>query len=652
MAVAAAQTAQERQTLSAALRRYFLFSYLAMLANAGRYLEEIDYGGTLGVLFAVAVLLTYCAAYLFPFALPAAALGRLLSWLGRPRASGRPGRAATAGVYVLAVAGMACAQMFIHVDVFLYRLWGYHLNSFVLNVLTTPGGWGSLGAGESTVWTFVATVAAIAAGQALLLVLAVKARRLSGLLDALIASRRRRVGLVVVWALLAVSQAVGYGVCKLRWYTPVLDAAGAFPFYFPVTFSKIGRRMGWVSPHADVDMHVRHGSLSYPLEPLAIRADAPRYNIVWLVCESLRADMVTGEIMPRTHAFASRRALWFRRCYGAGDGTRMGMFGMFYGLHGSYWFAALNANRGPVLMDVLRQGGYRFDCRTSQSFTYPEFDRTIFARVPPSSLHVIGGGTPGWQRDRQNVSRMLSWLDARDPNAPFFQFMFFESSHARYFFPPESVIREPYLRDFNYADLDAIGRDPKRIRLLKNRYVNSCHHLDSQIGRVLEYLQARGLLETTLVVITGDHGQEFWEPDRWGHPADSFHEAHARVPLILHVPGAPAATVDRMVSHLDIPPTVLRLLGVENPPGDYCLGMDLLGSRRRTSTCVYGWDFMAYIDDECKIVQRYRGPGFAASRVTGLDDRSLAPDASDRLLRRKLPGLLGVLKEMKRFGGK
>ncbi|MGB2819976.1 MAG: sulfatase-like hydrolase/transferase [Phycisphaerae bacterium] len=61
--------------------------------------------------------------------------------------------------------------------------------------------------------------------------------------------------------------------------------------------------------------------------------------------------------------------------------------------------------------------------------------------------------------------------------------------------------------------------------------------MDSQLGRVLDCLRAHDLLKTTIVVVTGDHGEEFWEPDRWGHPADSFHETHQRVPFGLS-PGA------------------------------------------------------------------------------------------------------------------
>ncbi|MCD6304212.1 MAG: sulfatase-like hydrolase/transferase, partial [Planctomycetes bacterium] len=527
----------ERPDPLAALWRYFVLSYAAMLVNAGRYFFYARPASAGAAAFAAAALLTYCAVYIFPPAAVVMLAGRVLLRRAAPGGPAR-GRAVRAGiVYVLAVVLLAAAQVFIYVDVFVFRLWGYHLNSFVLNVLTTPGGIGSMGASGSTELAFALTIAAIVVGQAVLLVLAVKAQLLGRAMSPLLGSSRRRAILVAAWAVLAAGQAVTYGVSKLRWYTPVLRTAESLPFYFPVTFSKLGRRLGWEIPHVEANMRTHYSTLRYPLRPLVRRRGATNYNIVWLTCESLRADMVDPEIMPRTYEFATSDAQWFRRCYGAGGGTRMGMFGMFYGLYGCYWFPMLSANRGPVLFDVLRKAGYQFDCHTSQSFTYPEFNRTVFVDIPEKDLHVIGSGAPGWQRDRRNVANMLAWLDGREANRPFFQFMFFESPHARYYFPPENAIRKPYMKDFNYADLGAIARDPKLQQLVKNRYINACNHLDGQLGRVIDGLRRRGLLDSTIVVITGDHGEEFWERGRWGHAADSFHEKHMRVPLIIHVPG-------------------------------------------------------------------------------------------------------------------
>ena len=70
--------------------------------------------------------------------------------------------------------------------------------------------------------------------------------------------------------------------------------------------------------------------------------------------------------------------------------------------------------------------------------------------------------------------------------------MFFESPHARYFFPQESVIAKPYRNDLNYATLskEALSKD---IVPIKNRYINAVHHLDSQYKRVFDYLKDKKL---------------------------------------------------------------------------------------------------------------------------------------------------------------
>ncbi len=262
------------------------------------------------------------------------------------------------------------------------------------------------------------------------------------------------------------------------------------------------------------------------------------------------------------------------------------MFGLFYGLYGAYWFPFLAEHRSPVLLDRLREEGYRFECRTSAVFTYPEFDQTVFAHVPADSLKI--GSLPlTWQRDRAHIDGLLEFIGKDDPR-PFFAFQFFEGPHARYQFPPEAALEPDYIDDFDYATFG----DPDRLRQamprIKARYLNACHALDAQIGRVLDRLEERGLLDSTLVVITGDHGEEFLEHGRWGHNS-AFVSSQMRPPLVLHVPGAAPAEHQELTSHLDVAPTLLRALGVTNPPSDYSQGLDLLGPERRRFAVLADW---------------------------------------------------------------
>ena len=247
----------------------------------------------------------------------------------------------------------------------------------------------------------------------------------------------------------------------------------------------------------------------------------------------------------------------------------------------------------------------------------------------------------GWQHDRQNVSRLLDFLYKRQPDRPFMTFMFFESPHARYYFPPESVIRKPYLDDFNYATMN-LKRD---IGLIKNRYLNSCHHLDSQYGRILKYLEEKKLLDSTIVILTGDHGEEFMEKGRWGHNS-TFNEEQTRVPLVLWIPGETPRRVERMTSHMDIAATLLPLLGVTTQPEKYCLGSDLLGPETKPYTVMGDWSTLAYVDKGYKATFGYTGISMNP-KVTTRND--IIVDNTGTFYQTHREALLETMKELTRF---
>ena len=83
-----------------------------------------------------------------------------------------------------------------------------------------------------------------------------------------------------------------------------------------------------------------NGNLNYPLNPLIVEKPAKPFNVVWLVSESWRADTLDAEIMPNTWAFA-QNAKRFTRNFSGGNGTRVGVFTMFTGIPGNYWFPCL-----------------------------------------------------------------------------------------------------------------------------------------------------------------------------------------------------------------------------------------------------------------------------------------------------------------------
>jgi membrane-anchored protein YejM (alkaline phosphatase superfamily) len=638
----AARARQVARRRGRALLLYALLCYPPLFLDASLLAHSVREPGLAPILFFFGALLDSCILYLLvafaPVAFAHAAIGFSLRRPGAQRAAGRL-------LYALAVALPAALQILVYADRRIYEIFGFHVNGFVVNLIATPGGVASMGGDAATTAAFGAIAAGFVALQAALLGLALRLTRAPLVHPAWLP---RRAPLATIAALLALTlcERFDYAISHLTGNSAVLDAAAVIPWYQPLTIQGLARSLGF---HPDSSrsprFHVATDRLRYPLAPIARVAHRP-LNIVWLVSESLRADMLDPEIMPSTHAFA-KRALWFRHHYSGGNGTRMGMFSMFYGLYGSYWFPFLQHRREPLLLDVLRDDRYQLGLFTSANFRYPEFDKTIFAGVPAQELHSFEQG-PGWERDRHNVGALLDFIGHRDPSRPFLAFMFFESPHARYYFPPESVIRRPYLEELNYATMD-LARD---IGLIFNRYVNSCHHLDSQFERVFDYLERQGLLDSTLVLVTGDHGEEFLEKGRWGHGSD-FSEEQTRVPLVLWIPGEAPHEVTRMTSHLDIPATLLARLGVTNPPEDYSLGLDLLGDRVRTRAVLADWNDLAVVDDTSKMIFPIQASGFLERRhATTARDEPLSASDARSLLEQKRAGLLEVMHDLARFSGR
>ncbi len=623
------------------LWRYYVLSSLGLLLNLAGALPLVPWGGVLVAAFVFVALLTGTLIFGFPVQLLALLLNRGVEGKKTGALFRRFPRIAAGLVYGAAVAGYAAVHLFLYFDRFIFRMYGFHFNGFVWNLLTTRGGIESMGAGGGTQVTFALIVALFIGLQAGLLAVLLKVPRARSIAAPLF-TRKAFVAGLLLFAAGVTADKITYGLCRFKLHAPVLQAAEAFPLYIPCGLSSIAKRLGLeegkAGPRFRLDSSAR--DLNYPLAPIRRDPGRPLLNVVWLVAESWRWDMLDPEIMPATWAFA-RRGARFTNHYSGGNGTRMGMFSMFYGLPGSYWLPFLTLTRGPVLVDLMVDENYEMELYTSALFTYPEFDRTNFARVPRERLHEAGAGL-GWVLDRENVGRLLGFIGGRDPSRPFFAFMFFESPHAPYHFPEECAIRKPYPPEMNYLTLDMKKEAP----LIRNRYVNACRHLDTQFERVLKSLEERGLLESTIVVLTGDHGEELMEKGRWGH-GSAFTEEQVRVPLVLFAPGRTPEVSDRLSSHLDLPATVMTLLGAANPPSEYSTGFDLFGAAPRPYAILSDWDHIAYADLRYKAELPLKTFDLVSRGVTTRDDVPVADRAA--FYEGHQAELMQVLKDLGRF---
>ena len=134
---------------------------------------------------------------------------------------------------------------------------------------------------------------------------------------------------------------------------------------------------------------------------------------------------------------------------------------------------------------------------------------------------------------------------------------------------------EPYVGPFVKACLDPQldnivagkmkinDRDKKRIEAL---YDSDVSYNDQQFGELIKYLQSKGHLDDTMIVLLADHGDEMYEHGKIGH-GQSLHEELVHIPFVISYPPLfpPGKEVDEGVELIDVMPTILDALDGKLP---------------------------------------------------------------------------------------
>jgi membrane-anchored protein YejM (alkaline phosphatase superfamily) len=315
------------------------------------------------------------------------------------------------------------------------------------------------------------------------------------------------------------------------------------------------------------------GALNYPRAPLRCGLNSPTLNVLLVVIDAMRADALTPAAAPRLAAFA-HGAMRFDGHYSGGNASRGGMFSLFYGLPATYWDAFAGLARPAVLMDLFRQHGYQFGLFVATPvYRAVGLDRTALARIPNLRLQTVSPRPRSSGRDWTLTEEWHDWLNRRDPSRPFFGLLYYDSPQA--FDPPD-----------NYSPVVPVPPGASAQVGKQARYLTAVHYVDSLVGRVLDELERRKLLERTVVIITSDHGMEFDESGQGftGH-GTAFSNYQLHTPLVVRWPGRPPGRVVRRTSHNDVAPTLLtELFGCTNPPSDYASGHNLFSATQ--------WDWL------------------------------------------------------------
>ena len=257
------------------------------------------------------------------------------------------------------------------------------------------------------------------------------------------------------------------------------------------------------------------------------------------------------------------------------------------------WTSALDGSH-PTLAEVLRQQGYDTagfvanlnycgaEAGLSRGFVdYADYPLTAGQMVLCSSLGraVTNNATLRGMLDyHENLNRKTAedligefggWLDSRG-DRPFCAFLNFYDAHQPYLppgdfagrFGPE-IPRVGFRYDTNLIEIELwTDLTPEQVQMENDSYDAAIAYLDDQLGRLIETLEQRGLMDNTLLVITSDHGEQFGAHELYNH-GNSLYTQGVEVPLLMvYPPSVPQGQrVAQAVSLRDVPATILDVVG-------------------------------------------------------------------------------------------
>jgi len=285
-----------------------------------------------------------------------------------------------------------------------------------------------------------------------------------------------------------------------------------------------------------------------------------RPNVIFIVLDTLRADHLgvygyQQPTSPQLDAFAAQSTL-FEYAVTAAPWTPPSVSTMITGLypiaHGmmppddrrlAKRFARKLGDPLETMAERLKAAGYHTGGLTSNPWTNTMFG---FAQGYDSFLYR------GRARGDEITTRGLNLLDAlRDDGKPFLLYLHYLDPHDPYDPPAPYVTQFPIPTNY-----------PDKMGKLVSRYDGEIRFMDGHLGRLFAGFRERGVFDSSLIIVVGDHGEQFREHGHYRH-GFMLHNEELHVPLIVKFPGQSIGTrVQETASTIDILPTVLKHVGL------------------------------------------------------------------------------------------
>ncbi|NIY82197.1 DUF3413 domain-containing protein [Vibrio hepatarius] len=345
-------------------------------------------------------------------------------------------------------------------------------------------------------------------------------------------------------------------------YNPITAQRANFPLSYPMTAKSFMEKHGLLDKEEylkrlEENQEENAELVRYPLEPLEFNRRANPLNVLVVSVNNLRADALNKDWMPETYAFAEQN-LNFTNHYSSSNDT-FGVFGLFYGLPSAYAPSIKTQGTKPIVIQTLTDKKYQFGLFSADNFSDPLYGESVFRGMNFTGIPLNAEDSA----DIQTISAWSEWAKAQG-KSPWFSF-----------------IELTTLNNFNAYE--RATKNQSNEDTLKAGYKKSAQKADEELAALFTEIDALGLKDSTIVIITSNHGTEFNETNTnsWGANTN-YSRYQLQVPMVIHWPGKIASEYQHRTSHLDLSVTLLQdLLGVSSNPNDFSSGRNLFDERAR-----------------------------------------------------------------------
>lgn len=321
-------------------------------------------------------------------------------------------------------------------------------------------------------------------------------------------------------------------------------------------------------------------------------------NILLVTIDSLRADYVyEGRAATPTLDGLADSGTVYERAFAQGPFTTFSMPSLFTARYPSglsyVTFSedtiGVAIQEEPTLTSVLNDGGYQtagFHSNPLLSNLFG-FDRgfgKFEAGLPFSDTNLLPGRakiladklirvlrTHPYLPAHKLNDRAVSWLKQTDSDCPFFCWLHYMDVHGPY----QAKQGNRYLNKYRAERLwrKAVTRPDKigtaEHRRLQELYQEEVEYTDRCLGNLLDELQTQDLLEETIVAVTADHGEQFYDHGEYSHPHQTYDEL-THVPLIVSGGDVPVESVSELVPIAGLTPSLINRAGL-TPPDSFAI---------------------------------------------------------------------------------